>query len=86
MIRKLIFVGPWTHTNEYGTTLVGVHIAGICSSYDVAHFAVRLSSPELLQWIYATTGIYGLLTGIYGLLTGAFLVFIFDFDLKYSMF
>ena len=52
----MIFVGPWTHTNKYGTTLVGVHVGGMCSNHAIPHFAVRLSSPELLQWIYATTG------------------------------
>ena len=55
---KHFLIGPWSHTNERGTILVGVHVAGSCWEVDVPHYAVRLSNPAVLHWITETTGKY----------------------------
>lgn len=55
----LIYViGPWVARTSRGTILAGVHIRGLCYKPSVPQVsaAVRLSNPEILDWIYSTTG------------------------------
>ena len=57
IISISLFLGPWTADTSRGTVLVGIHSRGqMCSNTSIPHAAIRISNPEILNWIYSNTG------------------------------
>ena len=54
-------LGPWVAKTSRGMVLAGVTIRGVCAKTPPGNIplimvGVRLSNPDILDWIYSTTG------------------------------